>query len=57
MAWWERELQRLFDAYMRDNKEIEFSDYIEQYASSEFLAMSKAEHDRLEALRARGIWE
>lgn len=57
MEWWEKELNELFEAYMKDDKEIEFSDYIEQHASPEFLAMSAAEQNRLDALHARGIWE
>lgn len=57
MEWWKKELQELFEACMKDDKDIELSDYIEQHASPEFLAMSAAEHERLENLHARGIWE
>lgn len=57
MKWWEKELQSLFEACMKDDREIELSDYIEQHASPEFLAMSAAEHERLESLHERGIWE
>lgn len=57
MEWWEKELSELFEACMKDDNEIEFSDYIDQHASPEFLAMSSAEHERLEKLHARGTWE
>ncbi|MBQ8306959.1 MAG: hypothetical protein IJX90_12170 [Blautia sp.] len=57
MEWWKRELQGLYEAFMKDDREIEFSEYIEQHASPRFLAMAAAEHNRLEALHARGIRE
>ena len=57
MEWWENELNELFEACMKDTAEVEFSDYIEQHASPEFLAMSSAEEERSQALHARGIWE
>ena len=57
MDWWEKELSELFDRYMDSDEEVDFSDYIDKHASPEFLAMSAAEHERIEALHARGIWE
>lgn len=51
------EAQDLMEQWINSDEDLEVDQFFEKYASAEYLDAMHKEHERLEALHARGIWE
>ena len=53
----EKEQKELFEKMLSSDEELTIVEFIDKYASPQYLEECRKEEERVDALHAKGIWE